>query len=275
MEPIGATNTRGDHRAGIQLHHRRSGLKANKEGVESTRSVAHCPSLVVAEDDENINCDKIGVSLECNEDEWQSLMKEDKAGEGGRGGGKQNARSILLAVFSVTCFVIASYALGIMLGTVIHSLMLNCAQDDAYTADNDKPPSLLLVIDKGGMSKIDLSLIPFLAESSFIRDKVIDLLVNEYTVPNGVDTARFDRFQTAMETMQLLETDGEPIQVEGYLYLFVGSIGERGICMYAMFFHNVSLDSTIFYCIRYRCISESRVLTQERKHKCDQLVIIC
>ena len=109
MEPIGATNTRGDHRAGIQLHHRRSGLKANKEGVESTRSVAHCPSLVVAEDDENINCAKIGVILECNEDEWQSLMKEDEAGEGGGGGGKQSARSILLAVFSVTCFVFASY----------------------------------------------------------------------------------------------------------------------------------------------------------------------
>jgi hypothetical protein len=83
------------------------------------------------------------------------------------------------------------------------------------------------------MSTIELSLIPFLAESSFIRVKVIDLIVNEYTVPNGVDTARFDRFDNAMEAMQLLEMDGEPIQVEGYPYLFVGLIGERAICLYS------------------------------------------
>ena len=234
LEPIGATTTRGDHRAGVQLHHRRSGLKFNQKGVELPRSVAHLPSLVATDVNQNNNCDETGVGdLECNEDAWQSLLKEDEAGEGGGCRGKHNARSILLVVFSVICSVIASYELGIMLGAVIRSLTLNGAQDGAYTADNDKLASSLLVIDTAGMSKIELSLMPFLAESSFIRDKVIDLIVNEYIVPNGVDTARFDRFDNAMKAMQLLETDGEPIQVEGYPYLFVGSIGERGICLYS------------------------------------------
>lgn len=234
LEPTGMPTTRGDHRAGVQLHHRRSGLKANQEGVESSRSVAHCPSSVAADDIGNNSCDETGVGdLECNKDAWQALMKEDEADEGGGCRGKHKARYILLVVFSVTCSVVASYALGIMLGAVIRSLTLNGAQDDAYTADNDKLTSSLLVIDTSGMSTIELSLIPFLAESSFIRDKVIDLIVNEYTVPNGVDTARFDRFDNAMEAMQLLEMDGEPIQVEGYPYLFVGSIGERAICLYS------------------------------------------
>ena len=40
LEPTGMPTTRGDHRAGVQLHHQRSGLKANQEGVESSRSVA-------------------------------------------------------------------------------------------------------------------------------------------------------------------------------------------------------------------------------------------
>ena len=234
LEPTGMPTTRGDHRAGVQLHHRRSGLKANQEGVESSRSVAHCPSSVAADDIGNNNCDENGVGyLECNKDAWQALMKEDEADEGGGCRGKHKVRYILLVVFSVICSVVASYALGIMLGAVIRSLSLNGAQDDAYTADNDKLTSSLLVIDTSGMSTIELSLIPFLAESSFIRDKVIDLIVNEYTVPNGVDTARFDRFDNAMEAMQLLEMDGEPIQVEGYPYLFVGSIGERAIRLYS------------------------------------------
>jgi hypothetical protein len=233
LEPTGVTTTRGDHRAEDQLHHRRSGLKANQEGVESSHSVAHYPSSVAADNIENNNCDETGVGdLECNKDAWQALMK-DEAGEGGGCRGKHKARYILLVVFSVTCSVVASYALGIMLGAVIRSLTLNGAQDDAYTADNDKLTSSLLVIDTSGMSTIELSLIPFLAESSFIRGKVIDLIIKEYTVPNGVDTARFDRFDNAMEAMQLLETDGEPIQVEGYPYLFVGSIGERGIRLHS------------------------------------------
>jgi hypothetical protein len=153
-------------------------------------------------------------------------QKEDEAVEGDGGRSKCNARSILLAVFSVACLVLASYALGTMLGAVIRSLMLNGAQDDAYTANNNKSASSLLVIDTAGMLRINLSLIPFLAESSFIQNKVVNLIVNKYTVPNGVDKARFDRFANAMEVMQLLEMDGKPIQVEGYMYLFVGSIGE-------------------------------------------------
>ncbi len=68
-------------------------------------------------------------------------------------------------------------------------------------------------------------------------------------MPNGVDKARFNRFASAIEAMQLLETDREPIQVEGYMYLFIGSIGELSIHLYSIVFEQYQLDSTCFVCM--------------------------
>jgi hypothetical protein len=154
LGPIGATTTRGEYGMGVQLHHQRSSMKANQEGVESPRTVAHYPFLVAADNNKDNNCDKTGVGgIGCNKDAWQSLIKEDEAVEGGGGRSKHNACSILLDVFSVTCLVVPSYALGIMLGAVIRSVTLNGAQGNAYSADNDKSASSLLVIDAAGMSR--------------------------------------------------------------------------------------------------------------------------
>jgi hypothetical protein len=191
LEPSDATTTRGYHKTVVQMHHQYSGLKANQEGVESPRTVAHYPFLVAANKDKNNNCDKTGAGcIRCNEDVWQSLIKLDKAVEGGRGRSKHDACSILLVVFSVTCLVVASYALGTMLGAVIRLVSLNGAQGDAYSADSNKSTSSLLVIDTAGMSRISLPLIPFLTASLFIQNTVIDLIVNQYTLLNGVDKAR-------------------------------------------------------------------------------------
>jgi hypothetical protein len=161
---------------------------------------------------------------------------KDRAVDGGGCKSRNDARSILLGVFCATSFAVAFYALGVTLGAAVpRSLTPNLAQDEDMSA------SSLLVIDTAGMSTIDQSLMPLLAESPFIRSKVIDLIMDGYTAPNGVDAERIDRFDNAMDAMHYLETDGEPIQVEGHPFLFVGSIGERSICLqFTQYYHKTT-----------------------------------
>jgi hypothetical protein len=188
---------------------------------------ARCSPSIFVDDDGNGDYDNdVAGDLEYNKDSWQSLLlKENKAVVGGGGSGSFNGhfRSILIAASYVACLVVASYALGIKLGSVIRSSGLNDARDDAkYIADGENSTSIAK-----GMSTIDSSLMTFLAESSTLRARVVDLIIDDLTVPNGVCTERSDRFENAMEAMHLLETDGESIPMEGYPFLFVGSIGEN------------------------------------------------
>jgi hypothetical protein len=74
------------------------------------------------------------------------------------------------------------------------------------------------------MTSVDLTLLSFLGNSSFATDSAIDIIVNEYTTTSYPDIR--DRLDNTIEAIELCETDGEPIQVKGHDFLFVGSIGE-------------------------------------------------
>ena len=73
---------------------------------------------------------------------------------------------------------------------------------------------------------LDQTLLSFLSESSFGRQKVIELMIDQYVSPTTPDDNMTDKIDNAMEAMSFIETDGEPVQVVGYPYLFVGSVGE-------------------------------------------------
>ena len=82
--------------------------------------------------------------------------------------------------------------------------------------------------NKGEMSSIDNTLLSFLRESSYGRNSVIDSIVGEYTSASS-DKDMDHLFDSAIEAIQLSETDGEPIQVKDHDFLFVGSVGESNI----------------------------------------------
>ncbi|KAL9184854.1 hypothetical protein ACHAXT_002631 [Thalassiosira profunda] len=73
-------------------------------------------------------------------------------------------------------------------------------------------------------SKIDGDLMQYLTKSSFGRDRAIDLLINEYTSESSPG-GRHQRLDKALEALQFVETDSEPVPIEGHDFLFVGSVG--------------------------------------------------
>ena len=75
------------------------------------------------------------------------------------------------------------------------------------------------------LSSIDNTLLQFLAGSPFARERTIELLSAEYVSEDASDTGE-DRLEDAIEVMESMKTDGEPVQVKGHPFLFVGSVGE-------------------------------------------------
>ena len=75
-------------------------------------------------------------------------------------------------------------------------------------------------------SSLDQALLSFLSESSVGREKVIEFMIDQYVSPTTPDNNMVDKLDNAMEAMSFLETDAEPVQVLGYPFLFVGSVGE-------------------------------------------------
>ena len=81
-------------------------------------------------------------------------------------------------------------------------------------------------IDISAYEGIDQTLLSFLSKSSYAREKVIEMVIDLYTSPSSPRDLLTDKLDNAIEAIDLVETDGEPIQVKGYPFLFVGSVGE-------------------------------------------------
>lgn len=77
--------------------------------------------------------------------------------------------------------------------------------------------------DKEDGASNDQILLSFLSESSFARQQITEMIIERYTSSSDSVTEDLDN---AIEAIEFLETDGEPIQVEGHPFLFVGSVGE-------------------------------------------------
>jgi len=114
----------------------------------------------------------------------------------------------------------------LMMGTAIRTRVSNAESlktespvDDYMSAANNHVMHRRLLEDK------DQTLLSFLSESSFARKKITDLIIHRYTatLPSEIES---DGLDNAIEAIELLETDGEPIQVSGRPFLYVGSVGE-------------------------------------------------
>ena len=64
-----------------------------------------------------------------------------------------------------------------------------------------------------------------LARSSSAQDEVIQLIIGQYTADSTDEKEMEDRLENAFEAMKLKREDGKPVQINGYPYLYVGSVG--------------------------------------------------
>ena len=97
-----------------------------------------------------------------------------------------------------------------------------------FSAGASTHKELDLVIE-GGLSSSDRTLLSFLGKSSFGRNEIIDLIVNEYTSMTSATDSSDDVghwLHKAIQAIEFSETDGEPVQVKGHNFLFVGSVGK-------------------------------------------------
>lgn len=122
-------------------------------------------------------------------------------------------------------------------------------------------------------------LLSFLASSPYGRDRVIDLIVSEYTNANDPKHStrkhhnRIDSLDDAIYAMEMSETDGEPVPVKGHDFLFIGSVGaslnekslhENGIT------HVINWSSkakcNLFDGIEYLCMDDTKTRNKMIRH---------
>jgi hypothetical protein len=104
-----------------------------------------------------------------------------------------------------------------------------------------------------------------LAKSSHrVKGEVIDLIINGYISPDSPD----DRDKTlgnALEAIKFKQTDGDPVQVRGYPFLHVGSVG-ASLNKKSLLEHNIthvvnwsnSARCDVFDGIQYLCVEGIR-----------------
>ena len=81
-------------------------------------------------------------------------------------------------------------------------------------------------VDIDDYDTLDQTLLSFLSRSVFGRQKVIELMIDKYVSPTTPEDDIADKLDNALEAISFLETDGDPVQVVGYPFLFVGSVGK-------------------------------------------------
>jgi hypothetical protein len=142
-------------------------------------------------------------------------------------------------------------------------------------------------VDIDDYETLDQTLLSFLSRSAFGRQKVIELMIDKYVSPTTPEDDMADKLDNALEAISFLETDGDPVQVVGYPFLFVGSVGKS----IQDFFNGgepLRVDEqqllTDLACLDMVCtiiklyirrIAQPQVLTRNGYHKRDQLVVHC
>lgn len=114
-------------------------------------------------------------------------------------------------------------------------------------------------------SRSDYVLMRDLAQSSpQVKNEVIHLIIDEYVSTSSPDKLS-EKLDSAFEAIDFMYTDGEPVQVKGFPFLYVGSVGAslNGKSLIAHnITHVVNWSSTarcnVFDGIEYHCIEGLR-----------------
>ena len=127
--------------------------------------------------------------------------------------------------------------------------------DDTYNDEGEEDEEFT---EAGvSLSSTDHALMKFLGKSSYGRDRVVELLLNEYTTQNP-DKDRDDLLNDAFEAMYISETDNEPVQIKGHDFLFVGSVGKsslkNNISSLYYYKYRSHYIFVFFHIKHYRCI---------------------
>lgn len=155
----------------------------------------------------------------------------------------KNMFSVCAYALMTVCTIALCLVVGLKTGNFISTHSIVQIQDDVE-AENSIAYAQNYY---GNYPTIDNSLLTFLSSSPFARNEVIQYMVNDYVSELSEDTLMIDRLETAIEAMQLVEEDGEPVQINGYDYLFVGSVGETYIG-YPHYLHDLyNISFRIFF----------------------------
>jgi hypothetical protein len=128
----------------------------------------------------------------------------------------------------------------LMMGTVIRTRVTHADTLDIESAVNQYMSAVDIQMQRGVEGSADPALYPsvyagtdqdhillsFLSKSSFAREKILEMVIDQYTSSSSPSDSLTDDLDSAIDAIESLETDGEPIQVKGYPFLFVGSVGE-------------------------------------------------
>lgn len=143
---------------------------------------------------------------------------------------------ILLLAISAAIFP-TFYAVGMLLGTAIGAY----TQWDGDISSISMPSTIALrkqalsnelVIDTVGMSSNELALLKKLSASSFLRGRILDIMVKEYISPTTLDNDNESKRESAIEAWQFTEMDNEPVPIAKHPFLFVGSVGTSVYFLY-------------------------------------------
>ncbi len=207
---------------------------------------------------------------------------------------RSKAGSNIILLLTITAIFPAFYAMGILIGTTISTY----TPWDGDITSMSMPSTMTLrkqitdenlIIDTVGMSRNEHALLKSLSSSPFLRGKVLDMMVQEYIAPTTLDNDNESKRESAIEAWQFTEAEDEPIPIQGYPYLFVGSVGTH--TMHAHAFKNgvvfvdslhimssrilrISIHSKHFAFHNTSGINESPILTKEWNHTYHQLVLL-
>lgn len=143
---------------------------------------------------------------------------------------------ILLLAISAAIFP-TFYAMGMLLGTAIGAYTqwdgdISSISMPSTIALRKQASSNELVIDTVGMSSNELALLKTLSTSSFLRGRILDIMVKEYISPTTLDNDNESKRESAIEAWQFTEMDNEPVPIAEYPFLFVGSVGTSVYFLY-------------------------------------------
>lgn len=106
----------------------------------------------------------------------------------------------------------------------LDSALQEIVEEDKVNREDVDSNSTINYTDSSNNSMHNMLLF-YLTKSSVARMKIINFITNEYISPLSPCPDVYDKLDNAIELIQLLEDDNQPVQIKDHPFLFVGSVG--------------------------------------------------